>query len=205
MGINRFGGTLGIGKDRVRWGAFHEQLIAIRPIPIRAPLPDISGHVKKAVVIFGITFDGGRTLVAIHQAIGIGEDPEPDIRLRRSFIGRFVPPSIVFPRQAPPRGKFPFRLGGQSLLRPMGVGHRIFIGDVNHRMVRLGLPGVARPSRELPRIARLKLPPLKTVVTVIHFCGWGRKHTRSGNQHGRGHIRKLAGIHGALRNGLVSG
>src|SRR5437773_10222639 len=100
--------SLGIAHYAASLG---ELRVVIRTIPVAAPLPDVAGHVVKAVTIrwkFRDRCDAG---VAIFARVFHREFSLPGIGHPFPAGAKFVAPCIRFAGQSPARGKFKLGFG----------------------------------------------------------------------------------------------
>src|SRR5271170_6332590 len=67
------------------------------------------------------------------------------------------------------RGELPFRLGRQSLARPVGIGHSVWVSDLDNRVIALD---VAARTRRMPPVRTGYVgPPLVVIVQRYGVVG----------------------------------
>src|SRR5262249_49974285 len=107
--------------------------IQIALVPVRAPLPDVAGHVVEAVTVRRERLDRGGALVAVLDRVAVGKLALPDVALRPRLGERLGAPGVTLFFPAPPGGGLPFRPGrpapggppsGAGGLRPTRRGRR---------------------------------------------------------------------------------
>src|SRR5437879_5662969 len=69
---------------------------------------------------------------AVRLRVFVRETSLPDVRQPFTLGCLLVAPNVRFIFQTAARGEFPFRFGGQTFVRPVAVGHRVFPTDMNH-------------------------------------------------------------------------
>ncbi len=115
--------------ERISTAAY---LIVAGMVGIRTPLPHVSGHVVEAVSIGRITSDWGEapTLVVERRHVRFMAGMTPVAMLP----GWIIPPRVVGPLKATPRGFLSLRFGGQPQTGPDGEGDRIDPVDADDRV-----------------------------------------------------------------------
>src|SRR5215472_12721662 len=103
--------------------------------PIFGPFPDVADHVVNAVAVGrkGGHRRGARETVFV--VIFVWKVTLPSVAHVAASGRELVAPGELGPLEAAARGKLPFRLGGQVLAGPLGVGFRVAIRNVHDRMV----------------------------------------------------------------------
>src|SRR5262249_14322571 len=109
--------------------------IQIALVPVRAPLPDVAGHVVEAVTVRRERLDRGGALVAVLDRVAVGKLALPDVALRPRLGERLVAPGVPLVVQAAAGGELPFRLGRQALAGPLRVGDGVVPRDVHDGMI----------------------------------------------------------------------
>src|SRR5437773_11323200 len=103
--------SLGIAHYAASLG---ELRVVIRTIPVAAPLPDVAGHVVKAVTIrrkFRDRCDAG---VAVFARVFHREFSLPGIRHPFPVRSEFIAPGVSLARKSAARGEFELRFGRQT-------------------------------------------------------------------------------------------
>src|SRR4051812_10957462 len=88
--------------------------VIVRPIPVGAPLPDVTRHVDQPVPIRRERAHRGGGPEPVGQSVLIGKVALPVIHLPLSTGEQFIAPHVLFAVESAPRGEFPFRLSRQS-------------------------------------------------------------------------------------------
>src|SRR6185503_11144313 len=103
-------------------------------IGIAAPVPDIASHVVETVSVGRKGFDRCETGKAVLGGVAIWERSCKRVGLKLSaWFERFSPDITRVGCGAAPCGIFPFRLGGQTLARPLRVRGRVIPAHLDHR------------------------------------------------------------------------
>src|SRR5690606_15679405 len=102
---------------------------------IARPLPDVADHVEEAEWISGEAADGGTAREAVFGAVHEREVALPGVGSRAALrvAGRPIERVIAAARA---RRELPLGLARQLATEPARVGERVFVGDVNDRLVR---------------------------------------------------------------------
>src|SRR5262249_52452769 len=202
-----------IGFSRVErrfwtaWIAHHaaggdQSLIVVRPVPVRGPLPDISGHVVESVSvrrIFRYRRDADESILS-----GVLNRKLSLVRVGHVFPTdtEFVAPDERLARAAAPRRELPFGFGRQTLTGPLRVSFGIFVSDVHHRIIVFALEVAPGPERMAPVCSRDIAPPLQVIVERNWMIG-RRKNHGTGNQILRWCAREILGPRRALGHRYV--
>src|SRR5215471_9498619 len=100
------------------YALLREFLEIIRAVPIRAPLPDVAGHVVKPEVIRRERVDRRRREVSILAGVLRREAPLKDVRHPFAARLQFVAPGVIFPVQPSASGEFKFGFTRQAPAGP---------------------------------------------------------------------------------------
>src|SRR5271170_1326683 len=185
--IERSVRTLRIARHITRLG---QLVVVVGPIPIGSPLPDISGHVIKAVLIRRKLGDRRQAGEAIRARIFVGEMPLKRIGHPLSVWLEFFAPDVGLPSESTACGKFPFRFRWQPFMGPVCVSFGIRIGNLHHRIVSLSCNGAERAGGMAPVCAFHVRPPLKVIIQG-HGVIWRCEHHPASVQIFRWRPRKI--------------
>src|SRR5262245_53066505 len=108
---------------------------AMRLIPVRRPLPDVSDHVVEPVSIGRKRTNRRSALVAVRGKILDREFALPCVRHDPAARLQLITPGKVRRFKSASRGELPFSLRRNVLLRPGAIRLDIRIGDVDDGMV----------------------------------------------------------------------
>ena len=89
---------------------------------------------------------------------------------------KVVAPGVQLAGEAAARGELPLGFGRQPLARPVRVGHRVVVGDVDDRVLLAPANRCCPGLRVAPVRAGLVAPP-RLVVVERHGCAGGVKTT----------------------------
>ncbi|MNF81180.1 hypothetical protein D3C84_634410 [compost metagenome] len=168
--------------------------------PVGGPLPDVADHVEQAVAIGGKGAHGRRSLPTVVHEVLPGEPTLPVVGEHPAFRRQAVAPGEFSLLQPPACGVLPFGLGRQRLAGPGRVGLRVFIGDVNDRMIIQSSDGASGAQGLPPPCPRLEPPPLGDIAHVDRSCG------RHEDQRAcDGHLRRHAWVVGRIRRPFGEG
>ena len=118
--------------------------------------------------------------------------------------GKFVPPGCLGAVKPAARGEFPFGLAREVLASPAGIGERIAIGDVHHRMVVVPIDIALWAIGVTPVGTLQKGPPLAPIAQIDRVrrrC----EHQRAGINHVRQCARIILGVGWDLGKGDMAG
>ena len=139
--------------------------------PVRGPLPGVSRHVEEAVAVGRVRADGRGALVAVELQVLPGELALPGVRQRSPFRELGVSPGEDGAVEPAASRVFPLGFRGKLLARPGRVRLRVFVGDLDDRMVIAAVDRRAGAARSLPRGPGDVRPPVSEVVQVHRPAG----------------------------------
>ena len=109
---------------------FGDLRVVIGPIPIAAPLPDVTGHVIEAVGVWGKGSGRCQSREAVFTRVLDRKLTLIGVRHELASGFELVAPGIEFAGHAAARCEFPLRFAGQPFPGPLGVSlsivHRYF-------------------------------------------------------------------------------
>jgi hypothetical protein len=175
-----------------------------RDVPVRRPLPDVSGHVVEAVAVRREAPDRRRAFVPVELQVLPGELALPGVRHRPPVGEVLVAPGEHRALEPAAGSVLPLRLGGEPLAHPGRVRLRVFAGDVRDRMRVAAVDRGALPAGPLPEGARDVAPPV-AVVVEIHRAGRRVEDQRAWDEEVGVGVGVLGGIERPLGDGDVAG
>ena len=135
---------------RVAWNAARLRLAmrTARCIPVGRPLPDVAGHVEKAVSVGGKRIDRRRPLVSVGPKVLPWELSLPEICHRPAVRHQLVAPG-VFRAVVPAAGReLPLRFSRERFPAPPSIRLRVGICDVDHGIVAAAADGGIGANRD---------------------------------------------------------
>src|SRR5215472_50394 len=114
-----------------------ELLIVVGSVPIARPLPHISSHVIQAITVRRVMRNRRDADESILTGVRIREVALMCIRHPFPVWPKLVSPYKWLAGEAAARRKLPFCLARQALARPFGISDRVFVGDMDHRIILL--------------------------------------------------------------------
>src|SRR6516225_12079140 len=198
-GIQRSIGSLRVSGDHAEGSKL---LVVIWPVPVAGPLPNVSRHVVKSVRIRRIMRHGGCPDKSVFTGVRVGKVPLMRVCHPFPLRAKFVSPNKRLAGYAATRGKFPFRLRGQSLPRPFCIRCGIFIRDLDNRIIFFPLNVAFRAARVTPIGPFHVAPPLQVIIERHGVIG-RRKDNAPGNKILRWRSRKILSSWRALRDSHV--
>src|SRR5215813_5302464 len=180
-----------------------ELLEIIGPVPIRAPLPDVAGHVIKPEVIRRKRGDRRRSAVTIFDGVLRREASLIDVRHPFTAGLQFVAPGIKFSVQPSARGEFEFGFGRQPLAGPLRISVGVLPRDVNDGMIFAALDRTARAFGIFP-VRPWHVSPPGVWIVERYVMRRRRKHCAARNQIFGGRAGKIFWVGFAFGDGLVA-
>src|SRR5215469_7292965 len=130
--------TLGIACDCT---CRRKLLVVIRSIPIAGPLPNVSCHVIQAIAIRRKLLDRRDPHIAVFPTIGFRKMALECVGHPFAVRPERRTPRKRLARKSAPGRRLPLGLSGQALSRPVRIGERILVCDVNN--------GILSPSFQI--------------------------------------------------------
>ena len=138
--------------------------------PLRAgPLPGVSGHLVKAILVSWETTHWSRIDPAHRPFVFIGECALPGV-CSETVVG-FFPPGKGRRLESSSRCKFPLIFRRQPSASPRRKSIGIIVGNLNYGVVRQLFYAAVWPTRVTPRGSRNPLPPESPVAKVDWVVG----------------------------------
>src|SRR5690554_612068 len=180
------------------------RLDCVRRPYVARPLPDVADHIAQPVAVGLERIDRRCPHKPIECQILPRKLTLPGIRPKTPLGGKFLPPCIPRSLQPAARRVLPLRLARQRLAGPPGIGARIRIRHMNHRMRRTPLHTALRPLRAPPTRPRHIGPP-RAPVPQAHRALRRTEYQRPWDQLLRVDPRIVPPIRPALRHRYVAG
>jgi hypothetical protein len=138
--------------------------IIVDTIPVGGPLPDVTGHVVKAVPVGRERSHGRGRVESIVVRVFVWKVPLKSIRHVLPIRTERVAPNERFSSEAATGGELPLRFGGKTLAGPLCVSESVVIGDVDDRVIFLAFDAAVGAIRMSPICPLHIAPPLEIVV-----------------------------------------
>src|SRR6185295_19824734 len=148
-----------------------ELFVVVGSIPGARPLPDIPGHVVKAVAVGSELLNGRDANVAILARIPVREVSLKGVGHPAAGRHELVAPRVEFAAQPTSSGELPLRLGRQTFARPPRKRDGVVVRDLHDRVpfparqAALGAFGMA------PVCTLHVRPPLELIVEPYRMTG----------------------------------
>src|SRR5262249_430965 len=126
--------------------------IVIRPVPIAAPLPRVSGQIIEPVAVRRELRNGRQADGTVLTRVIGRELPLECARHDPAAGPKVISPDVKLSRDTAPRRKFPLGLGWEAFAGPLCVRSCITISDVHH--------GIFSPTFEVA-VGALRMTPAR--------------------------------------------
>ena len=185
--------------------------MAVGPVPVAHPVPNIATHVVQAVTIGGKTHHRRGSHKSIFLGVFVGKISGPCIGHELAIALEFITPRIALAFKPTARGEFPLGFGGQTLAGPFRISIRIVPRHLHHRVLLASIKIALRALGMLPVGTRSPAPPHAHFTQVDRPIGRG-ENQRTGLQHFIGRLRRagrdlffqLLPVDRPLSSGLVT-
>src|ERR1043165_6386823 len=135
-----------------------QRSVVIRPVPVRSPLPNVSGHIKESKTIRGKCADWRSSDEAVLAGVLVWEMTLKSVRLKLAAGLEFISPNESLAIQTAARSEFELSFCRQTFPGPLRIGFGIFIRDMDYWISFLALQ-VTCGSVWMPPVRSRNIPP----------------------------------------------